>query len=403
LDALPDKVRRGEPVFNPRRTITLLLGALVALLVGSAPALADTATLSFLDASGRSDPAVDLGRTFTLTGNTGTAKHIYVKYRATGGAACAPSASSDSGNDYLDGVGYSFYPTGTANGNFTFSATGVWQHSGTYMFCIWFANSSGDTATPIRQDITFREPTGTVSGSISPVSPLVNQTATVTITGSSEAPKRVYATYRLAGGAPCSVSYDADSGRGLVDGTNVNGAFGFTQSLTISTPGTYVICMWLADSSGDTGPVAGPQTATFTVPAPCVVPELSPGATLSSVKSQLAAGNCGVGATSREASTTIKSGRLIRLGSDSGAQLAPGSPVSIVLSSGRPCVVPASPSGLTLSRARKSLKAAGCTAGKVTHVRSHRRRGTVVSFSPRAGRTLPSRAVVAIRVSRGRR
>jgi hypothetical protein len=202
----------------------------------------------------------------------------------------------------------------------------------------------------------------------------------------------------LRPGAP----HDADSGHALLNGTSVNGAFSITQTLTVSAPGSYMICMWLADSSGDTGPVAGPQTATFTVPAPCIVPELSPGATLSLVKSRLGAANCGAGATSQEASTTIKRGRLIRLGSNSGSQLAPGTPVSIVLSSGRPCVVPASPSGLTLSRARSRLKTAGCTPGKVTRVRSHRRHGTLVSFSPRAGRTLASRAVVAIRVSRGR-
>jgi hypothetical protein len=386
-----------------RRTIAIMVAALAALLLGSAPARADTATLSFVDASGHGDPAVGLGRTYTLIGNTGSSKRVYVKYRATGGAPCAPSAASDAGTGDLDGIGWAFYPTTAFNGDFSYRSTGVWDHSGTYMFCIWFANSESETATPIRQDITFREPTGTISGSVSPVTPQAGQAATVTITGSSEAPKRVYATYRLAGGAPCSVSYDADSGRGLVDGTSVNGAFGLTQTLTITTPGSYVICMWLADSSGDSGPVAGPQTATFTVPAPCIVPQLSPGATLSSVRSGLAAANCGVGATSQEASTSVKRGRLIRLGSGSGSQLAPGTAVSIVVSSGRPCVVPASPSGTTLSRARKNLKAAGCTPGKVTHVRSGRRRGTLVSFSPRAGRTLPSRAVVAIRVSRGRR
>jgi hypothetical protein len=388
-------------VLKSHHSITLILSALAALLLGAAPAAADTASLSFVDASGRSDPAVGLGRTFTLAGNSSTSKRVYVKFRAPGGAPCAPSASTDAGSGYFDGVGWTFYGP-NVNGDFTFRSTGVWQHSGTYMFCFWLASSESAVATPIRQDITFREPTGAVSGSVSPVSPLVGQAATVTITGSSEAPKRVYASYRLAGGAPCAVSSDADSGRGLVNGTNVNGAFSLTQSLTVSAPGTHVICMWLADSGGDSTPIAGPQTATFTVPAPCVVPELSPGTVLSSVKSQLTAAYCGIGAISREASTTIKRGRLIRLGADSRDQLAPGAPVSIVLSSGRPCIVPASPSGLTLSRAKSRLKAAGCTPGAVSRVRSARRRGTVVSFSPRAGKTLASRAVVKIRVSRGR-
>jgi beta-lactam-binding protein with PASTA domain len=47
--------------------------------------------------------------------------------------------------------------------------------------------------------------------------------------------------------------------------------------------------------------------------------------------------------------------------------------------------------------------AAGCTPGAVTRLRSGRRRGTVVSFNPRAGSRLSPRTVVAIQVSRGRR
>ena len=97
-----------------------------------------------------------------------------------------------------------------------------------------------------------------ISGSIAPVSPQVNQQATVTITGSSEAPERVYATYRVAGGAPCAVSYDADSGHGLISGTSVNGTFTVTETLTPSSGGNYVICMWLADASDDATPIAGP-------------------------------------------------------------------------------------------------------------------------------------------------
>jgi hypothetical protein len=397
-------VRREESFVKSLRRLAAAVPVIAALLAGAAPAMADTASIAFLDAAGRDDPVAGIGRALTLSGNTSAPKRVYIRYRPTGGAPCAPSASSDSGSDY----GQFSYFSGdqfngsSVNGNFTFRKTGTWNESGTVTFCIWLADSESAVATPIRQDVTFRVPTGTVSGSISPASPQVSEAATVTITGSSEAPKRVYATYRLTGGAPCAISYDADSGRGVVNGTNVNGAFSFTQSLTISTPGTYMLCMWLADASNDSAPVAGPQSATFVVPTPCIVPELSPGATLTTVRSQLAAANCAVGTTTREASATIKNGRLIRLGSTPHASLAPGAPISVVLSSGRPCVVPSSPAGLTLRRAKSRLKAAGCTAGSVSRVRSARRKGTVVSFSPRAGKTLASRAVVKIRVSRGR-
>lgn len=387
------------------RSLMLLLFTGAALVCAAAPAAADTATITFQDAAGRNDPVAGIGRALILAGNTTVAKRVYIGYRSVGGAPCAPSASSDSalrGGGQWDGFSGDPFNETSVNGNFTLRKTGTWRTPGTFTFCIWLASSSDAVSQPIRQDVTFRAPTGTVSGSVTPASPQVNETATVTFTGSSEAPKRVYATYRLAGGAPCAVSYDADSGRGVVNGENVNGAFSFTKSLTLSDPGSYMLCMWLADSSSDSAPVAGPQSATFTVPAPCVVPAISPGATLSSVRARLTAAACGVGSIRRESSRSIRSGRLIRLGVNDGTRLAPGTPVPIVLSSGRPCVVPASPAGLTLSRAKSRLRAANCTVGKIKKVRSSRRRGTVVSFSPKAGRTLASKAVVQIRVSRGR-
>ena len=138
------------------------------------------------------------------------------------------------------------------------------------------------------------------------------------------------------------------------------------------------------------------------MPTPCIVPSLDTGSTLATVKAALTAGGCMLGAVTRQASTSYKSGLLLSVGEDSGSTLAPNAPVSVVLSSGPPCVVPYSSSGMTLTRAKRVLKAAHCKAGKVTKVKSHRRRNTVVGFSPRPGTTLASQAAVRIRLSRGR-
>jgi uncharacterized delta-60 repeat protein len=58
--------------------------------------------------------------------------------------------------------------------------------------------------------------------------------------------------------------------------------------------------------------------------------------------------------------------------------------------------------GLTLSRARARISSSHCMVGHVRKAKSIRRRGTVISQSPRAGRYLSSRGRVSLVVSLGR-
>jgi|GEM_PF-2290251 len=391
------------PIARIRRTRSLaLLGATLLALTAAPPALADTASISFTDAAGASDPVVGVGRTFTVAGNSAVSKELYVRFRPAGGAPCAPSASSDAGsNDWGSFSGDSF--TGASvNGDFIRRKTGVWHTPGSFMFCIWLASSSSAPVTPITQVVTFRSPTGTISGSVAPVTPLAGQVATVTVTGSSEAPKYVYASIRPAGGAPCATSYSADSGQSLMNGRSVNGAFTEQATTTQSTAGSYLICLWLADSSSDGAPVAGPQPATFTVIAPCVVPALPRFTALAPYLTALTAANCVAGAQRHTPSITYPRGTIIKATPGPGTTLAPGAPVALLISRGKSCRVPAARPGMRLSAARARLRAAGCVPGSVRNVRSNRRRGTVVRFTPPSGRTLSPRAVVGIRLSRGR-
>lgn len=67
-----------------------------------------------------------------------------------------------------------------------------------------------------------------------------------------------------------------------------------------------------------------------------------------------------------------------------------------------PCTVPAVV-GKSLTAAKAALPRRHCRLGRVTRVRSAKRRGTVVAQRPRAGRILPSGAKVNLAVSRGPR
>lgn len=318
-----------------RRFATLAIATGAALLALTAVAFADSASISVTTTSGTSDPAAGVPRTYTLSGNTGSPKRYYVKYRATGGAPCAPSAYSDSGRSTGADYPTDWYGT-PVNGDFSSSYAFTWRTPGTYLFCIWLATSDSQVVTPISQTIAFRSPTGTISGTVNPVTPSPGQQATVTVTGASEAPERVYARVR-AEGAPCAQTYDADTGTGLIGDTNVNGSFSVQATTTQQRAGNYVVCLWLATSSNDTAPVAGPQPVPFTVAAPPPPPCVVPGVTrksLATAKRRIRAAHCSAGRVTRRHSRSVRRGAVIRSTPKAGTQLASGAAVRLVVSSG---------------------------------------------------------------------
>jgi hypothetical protein len=140
------------------------------------------------------------------------------------------------------------------------------------------------------------------------------------------------------------VRIEADGAVGLVGrmryDSAVNGAFSLTAE-TRQPAGAYLLCLWLADSSGDATPVAGPQSTTFTVAAPpappappCLVPRLGRARGTAAVKARIRAGNCRVGRTIRVHSRKRR-GRVLRLIPRSGKRLAARARVDLIVSRGR--------------------------------------------------------------------
>lgn len=389
----------------PARSLAagLLVSFLSVTLVFVTPASADTASMSFTDAAGHVDPVAGVGRTLAIVGNAAVPEHFYIKHRAAGGAPCAPSWASDSGDDRIEGFAGDSVDT-DVNGNFTLSLTGTWSTAGTELFCIWLAGSGSASSVPISQVVTFRRPTGTISATVDPAQVQAGQSATVTIIGSSESPEQVWGTVRPAG-TPCGVSYDADSGHSLISGQNVNGTFSLQATTTQTAPGTYTICLWLADSSSSGSPIAGPQNASFVVPAPppaCVVPVVRAGSPAAVLMASLTAAHCALGHRSYAASRSYPRGTLLKLRTAPGTTLPSNAAVDVVISTGRPCRVPALRPGTRLSTGKARILAAGCTIGKVTFLRSRaHRRGIVLAYGPAPGTRLKPRAAIAIVVSAG--
>jgi hypothetical protein len=105
-----------------------------------------------------------------------------------------------------------------------------------------------------------------MAASVAPLLIRPNQRARVTVTGTSEAPRDLYAKVRPVGTGPCATSYDLDAGQSVISGENVNGTF-MGDAITVQpTPGQYLVCAWLTGSSYDPTPIAI-QSTTFDVVA----------------------------------------------------------------------------------------------------------------------------------------
>ena len=243
------------------RSASATLVAIATLLVVAATASADSASISVMTTAGQPDAVAYVPRLFTVAGATTTAKYLYVKHRAAGGASCAPSAYTDPGSSWTGFYGLQ------VNGAFSFQKAVTWDSAGAWMFCFWLASDERAIATPIAQAVTFRQPMVTMTPTLSPRVPHPGQRARLTVPGVSEAPRTLYAKVHIADGTACAPNYDAALGQSLFSGENVDGAF-TGQAITVqNAPGRYVICLWVAGTSFDPTPVLV-QSMTFDVVQP---------------------------------------------------------------------------------------------------------------------------------------
>jgi len=308
------------------------------LFAGAGPALADDAAITVTTADRQQDPAAGVPRVFTIAGTSSRPKQVYVKYRAPGGAACAPSAFTDTGEVFFGSVYGS-----SVNRSFSLSQAFTFGSAGPFVFCIWIAASESAITAPITQTIAFRAPTGTIAATVDPRTPQVDQPTTIHVVGASEAPARVYAKFRSASAASCAASFDADPGIGLLSGDRVNGAFTLTTTARRGVPGSYQLCLWLAMSSSDPFPIAAAQARAFNVLTPvpalpvasCIVPRVTRNIRVSTMKARLRRANCAVGKVRYLRSSKVPRRAVVRLNLRSGRRLQPGTRVTIYVSTGR--------------------------------------------------------------------
>src|SRR5262245_19806667 len=109
-----------------------------------------------------------------------------------------------------------------------------------------------------------------------------------------------------------------------------------------------------------------------------------------------------VGTITTQSSTTVPSGSVISQNPTSGTQVASGSAVALVVSSGPPQVAVPNVVGLTQAAASTAITNAGLTVGTITTQSSTTvPSGSVISQNPTSGTQVASGSAVALVVSSG--
>jgi hypothetical protein len=263
------KLRRRTLLCPPafKQSLAIVIAGCAAVLLGAAPASANSVAIGVTSGTGALDPMAFAPRVFTITGTSSTSERLYIKYRAAGGSGCGTVPISEPGR-WLTG----FAGDPLVSGAFVFQRVITWDAAGPYLFCSWLAPSDSAIVAPMAQTIAFRAPTGAIDlAAVNPAVPKPGHYFTLTLSGTTEAPARVYAKIRRAGGPPCAARYTDDPGDNLRNGEDVGGPFSTFPETVEAHTGQYLVCMWLAGAANNPAIIAGPTARVIDIVQPRAV------------------------------------------------------------------------------------------------------------------------------------
>lgn len=369
----------------------------IAVAFGGASVAAAAPTISL---SVGAEPAESITTQLGVSGSSEGDDFAVVRVRPAGGRACAANSEADEG-EYVDSS------VSAPGGPFSETRNWTFEAAGAYLLCGWLQTRESPSTVVAHASLEFSVRIPHLSLSLSvPASAPMEQTFQVSSTAQAETQRVVSFGALPDTGRGCPANFGAATSTAgflaIEDGWSVTGGpLTKTWNVQINTPGKYLLCGYF-DKSGQTPPEATASASVNIVP-PCVVPAFTVGASLGAVEQAIGGTSCVVGRVVFAASRKVHRGGVIRLSAASGTKLAAGTPLTITVSTGPPCVVPSHLTGLSLKAAERKLSAGHCAVGKVRRVASTRyRRGAVVKLSSKSGTTLPSQAAVSVYVSSGR-
>jgi hypothetical protein len=385
----------------------------IALWMAPSALAAPTLTLST-----GADPAESITTQIVATGTSSDKEtDLTTTLKPTGGQECGANYQADANA----GGSTVFFPesSGVTEGPFSQSVNHTFENAGSYLLCGWL-NDEAQAGDPVvataRLIITVRPPHLALSVS-APASVAVGQTFQLVTVAQAEVERTVEVFVVPNTGRNCPANASAASGTSGVldvdfpahysDDWSVDGGpFSETTNESLNSAGQYLVCAYVQYQSDQSPPeiAASASITAVAPPPPCIVPTYSSSITKQKVAEQeIRVSGCAIGAVRHVASRTVRAGYVIGFSAPSGKRLTPGAPVTIVVSTGPPCIVPHVSAGTALSITERRLSANHCSVGKISSARSRRyRHGRVLRLSARTGQILPSHAPIAI-VLAGRR
>lgn len=381
-------------------TVSAVAATVIAALVAAASAFAGpTIELTRGIVEPVESVTTQLGAVVTDGGNDYLRLHV----KPTGGEGCGANSDADAGEDVI-----SDYVTAESN-PVTLSSNWTFRLAGNYRVCAWVVgNSEEEVFATAETTFHVRQPHLALSVGV-PATVAPNQTFQVVTTAQAETERSVweYVLPNTGDGCPANAgaASNASGARVVLSPWNVTGG-PLTESRNeqIQSPGTYLFCAYFEYPSTETAPelAANAQTTVVAPPPPCVVPSFAFGAPLGSVEGSLHAADCSVGAKHYTASTRVHKGGVISLSPGPDTHLNPGASVTIDISAGRPCIVPAVQSGSSIHYVEHLLAKSSC-GYTIVHNHSRRvRRGAVIGLGSHAHAKLFPGTTVRIVVSSGR-
>jgi hypothetical protein len=246
------------------RTGAIVAGTLAALLLTTASArAADTIAVSF-----GADPTEEVPLPVTLTWSSqDSTAGAFLTIKPSGSLGCAPNYSADHANS-RDVTYAGRQASGSKSTNWTET------DPGSFLLCAYLHHDSNGESAPLATataTLTLRSARATV-GVVPPARVDAGQKFTLNIPVTTELQRGVFATQKPAGGRGCESTYQLDRANAVdVLYRNVQGTATASTEVTASrTNGTYLLCVYIQESSGDPAPEATASATYLVGPDPCV-------------------------------------------------------------------------------------------------------------------------------------
>ena len=248
-------VKKLVPPASARGLVTASL-AVLATLAFAAPAAAQSVAISVAP-----DPVENVPFLVTATGVGVKWHNVYATIKPVGPVGCGTSFDTDpDGGSFMYGL--------DAEGAYAVQDTAAVDNPGSYLICAWLQEYSSSpqplATTSVIVNVRSAQATLAITG---PTHLRLGTTANFTFSGTTEVQRQVVAKVKRAGGRPCGSSSSVDEGENVIYGDNVQGnytALEAPDTYEVDQRGTYLLCAWIQEGSGDPAPEAA-ASYTFTV------------------------------------------------------------------------------------------------------------------------------------------